>query len=111
MCDFGFARALNTSGATVTSVKGTHLYMPPELVMERPYDKTADLWSMGVVLYELFVGVPPFYTNHFVSLVRLIVQDSVKYPSNMRFATFSNPSPSFYSFLLINQLASHSNPF
>ena len=87
VADFGFAKTLTTSTTVVTSVKGTPLYMPPELVMEKPYDKTADLWSMGVVLYELFAGVPPFYTNHFVSLIRLIVQDAVKYPANMRFVT------------------------
>ncbi|KAA6392787.1 MAG: putative Serine/threonine-protein kinase TIO, partial [Streblomastix strix] len=83
VCDFGFARALSRSTVCLTSVKGTPLYMPPELVMEQPYDKSADLWSMGIVLYELFVGVPPFYTNNFVSLIRLIVSDPVKYPANM----------------------------
>ncbi|KAK2956030.1 putative serine/threonine protein kinase [Blattamonas nauphoetae] len=91
VADFGFARTLSRSSVCLTSMKGTPLYMPPELVMEKPYDKSADLWSMGIVLYELFVGVPPFYTNNFVSLVRLIVQDPVKYPSNM--------SDTFKSFL------------
>jgi serine/threonine protein kinase len=39
--------------------------------------------SLGVILYELFVGQPPFYTNNLVTLVRLIINDSVKYPDNM----------------------------
>lgn len=55
------------------------------------YDHTADLWSLGVILYELFVGVPPFYTNSIYSLINLIVKDPVKYPSTM--------SPEFKSFL------------
>ena len=58
-------------------------YMAPEVVKEKPYDHTADLWSMGVILYELYVGQPPFYTNSIYSLINLIVKDSVKYPDSM----------------------------
>lgn len=64
-------------------LQGTPLYMAPELVQELPYNHTADLWSVGVILYELFVGTPPFYANSLYSLIHLIVKDPVKYPSNM----------------------------
>jgi len=47
---------LSTSSEVVTSIKGTPLYMAPELVKELPYNTTVDLWSLGVILYELFVG-------------------------------------------------------
>jgi fused len=67
----------------LTSIKGTPLYMAPELVKEKPYNRTVDLWSLGIILYELFVGKPPFYTNNIYSLIQLIVRDPVKYPSNM----------------------------
>merc|ERR1719478_1263367 len=67
----------------LTSIKGTPLYMAPELVQERPYDCSADLWSLGVICYELFVGQPPFYTNSLISLIHLIVENPVKYPDNM----------------------------
>ncbi|XP_071789953.1 uncharacterized protein [Asterias amurensis] len=62
--------------------QGTPLYMAPELVEEKPYDHTADLWSLGCILYELFVGTPPFYTNSIFQLVSLI-KDPVKWPKNM----------------------------
>jgi fused-like protein len=55
--------------------------MSPELVKEQPYDATSDLWSLGVILYELFHGQPPFYTNSIYSLINQIVKDPVKYPS------------------------------
>ena len=91
LCDFGFARALTQQSLTLTSVKGTPLYMAPELVQEQPYDHTVDLWSLGVILYELFRGEPPFYTNNIIALVGLIVKDPVKWPTGM--------SPDFKSFL------------
>ncbi|NWW31097.1 STK36 kinase, partial [Panurus biarmicus] len=91
LCDFGFARAMSIHTMVLTSIKGTPLYMSPELVEERPYDHTADLWSVGCILYELFVGTPPFYTNSIFQLVSLIIKDPVKWPMNM--------SPVFKSFL------------
>uniref|UniRef100_A0A3Q3K9E4 non-specific serine/threonine protein kinase n=1 Tax=Monopterus albus TaxID=43700 RepID=A0A3Q3K9E4_MONAL len=69
LCDFGFARAMSVSTLVLTSIKGTPLYMSPELVEEKPYDHTADLWSLGCILYELHTGAPPFYTNSIFHLV------------------------------------------
>ncbi|GBG32004.1 Serine/threonine-protein kinase TIO [Hondaea fermentalgiana] len=83
LCDFGFARALSAKTIMVTSIKGTPLYMAPELVREQPYNHTADLWSLGVILYELFVGQPPFFTNNIYTLINLIVKNEVRYPSEM----------------------------
>ncbi|XP_061465302.1 serine/threonine-protein kinase 36 isoform X2 [Rhineura floridana] len=91
LCDFGFARAMSIHTMVLTSIKGTPLYMSPELVEEKPYDHTADLWSVGCILYELYVGTPPFYTNSIFQLVSLIIKDPIKWPKNM--------SPNFKSFL------------
>lgn len=83
LCDFGFARVMSSQTTVLTSIKGTPLYMAPELVQERPYNYSADLWSLGVICYELFVGQPPFYTNSLISLIHLIVENPVKYPDTM----------------------------
>lgn len=83
LCDFGFARAMSSNTIVLTSIKGTPLYMSPELVKEQPYDATSDLWSLGVILYELYVGQPPFYTNSIYSLINIIVKDPVKYPTDI----------------------------
>ncbi|XP_068679432.1 serine/threonine-protein kinase 36-like [Montipora foliosa] len=91
LCDFGFARAMSINTLVLTSIKGTPLYMSPELVQEKPYDHNSDLWSLGCILYELFVGTPPFYTNSIFQLVNLICRDTVKWPEDM--------SPDFQSFL------------
>lgn len=91
LCDFGFARAISRDSSLLTSIKGTPLYMAPELVRQQPYNYTVDLWSLGVILYELAVGRPPFYTDRIVSLIDMIVREPVRYPPTM--------SPDFQSFL------------
>ena len=48
--------------------------MAPELVQEKPYDHTADLWALGAILYELSTGLPPFYTNSIIQLVKMITR-------------------------------------
>jgi len=83
VCDFGFARAMSINTVFLTSIKGTPLYMAPELVREQPYDLAADLWSLGVILYELFVGLPPFYSNSLCSIANSIIEDTVTYPPHM----------------------------
>jgi serine/threonine protein kinase len=83
LCDFGFARAMSQHTLVVTSIKGTPLYMAPELVQEQPYNHTVDLWSLGVILFELFTGEPPFYTTSIYSLVKAIIQDNIKWPKRI----------------------------
>ncbi|KAH6821716.1 kinase family with ARM repeat domain-containing protein [Perilla frutescens var. hirtella] len=56
LCDFGFARAMSANTVVLRSIKGTPLYMAPELVREQPYNHTADLWSLGVILKKILMG-------------------------------------------------------
>jgi serine/threonine protein kinase len=56
LCDFGFARAMSAGTLVLTSIKGTPLYMAPELVQEQPYTHAVDLWSLGVILYGACKG-------------------------------------------------------
>ncbi|VDD79214.1 unnamed protein product [Mesocestoides corti] len=91
LCDFGFARTMSFNTLVLTSIKGTPLYMSPEIVEERPYDHTADLWALGCILYELAVGTPPFYTSNIIQLVKMITNNKVKWSEKM--------SPMFKSFL------------
>jgi eukaryotic-like serine/threonine-protein kinase len=58
--DFGIARA-GTSDMTETgSIMGTAQYLSPEQAQGHPVDARSDLYSIGIVLYELLVGAPPF---------------------------------------------------
>ncbi|XP_012282365.1 serine/threonine-protein kinase fused isoform X2 [Orussus abietinus] len=71
---------MSTGTHVLTSIKGTPLYMAPELIEERPYDHNADLWSLGCIVYELVVGTPPFQTTSILHLVKLIRCDPVNWP-------------------------------
>ncbi|XP_044755661.1 serine/threonine-protein kinase fused-like [Coccinella septempunctata] len=81
LCDFGFARNMSTGTHVLTSIKGTPLYMAPELIDELPYDHNADLWSLGCIIYELLVGAPPFCTSSILHLIRLIKHEQIQWPS------------------------------
>nr|XP_015839942.1 PREDICTED: serine/threonine-protein kinase fused isoform X2 [Tribolium castaneum] len=81
LCDFGFARNMSTGTHVLTSIKGTPLYMAPELIEEQPYDYKADLWSLGCIMYELLVGAPPFCTASILHLIRLIRHEQIRWPT------------------------------
>ena len=83
LCDFGFARNLGMNTFVLTSIKGTPLYMAPELIEEKPYDHTADLWSLGCILYELLVGQPPFSTTSLFQLIKKIRYECIQWPGHL----------------------------
>ncbi|OHT02218.1 AGC family protein kinase [Tritrichomonas foetus] len=83
ICDFGFARALSNTTLVLTSIKGTPLYMAPELVQEQPYDEKVDIWALGVILYELYYGKPPFFTNSIYKLIQMIVNSPIVFPGDI----------------------------
>ncbi|XP_029177902.1 serine/threonine-protein kinase fused [Nylanderia fulva] len=80
LCDFGFARSMSTGTHVLTSIKGTPLYMAPELIEEHPYDHNADLWSLGCIIFELLEGSPPFQTTSILHLIKLIRYQAIQWP-------------------------------
>ncbi|HET8540584.1 MAG TPA: serine/threonine-protein kinase [Anaeromyxobacter sp.] len=76
LMDFGLVRAANDGQASLTAtgrVVGTYRYMSPEQAQGKPVDPRSDLYSLGVILYELLAGVPPFAASEPVGLWRQIL--------------------------------------
>ena len=60
IADFGLARLLQENSLASTTC-GTPGYVAPEVLMQQPYGKECDFWSIGVVAFILLSGTPPFY--------------------------------------------------
>ena len=83
ICDFGFAKKMSASTVCLHSMKGTPLYIAPEIILEKPYNHKIDVWSFGVIIYQFYTGIPPFYADSFPKLGPKILNDKVIYPKNM----------------------------
>lgn len=59
LADFGFARKLE-HGEYLNEFFGTLSYMAPEVLLKNNYDKKADIWSLGISIFELLTGKLPF---------------------------------------------------
>lgn len=84
--DFGIARAVSDSSSTVaetTAIIGTAAYFSPEQAKGEPVDARADLYSTGVVLYELLAGRPPFRGESPVAVAYQHVSEAPLPPSEV----------------------------
>jgi len=69
MTDFGIARSVDVEGVTITgTVLGTSEYIAPEQARGQQVDALTDVYSLGVVLYELLTGGVPFQGENFVAV-------------------------------------------
>jgi len=83
IADFGFARHLSGVDMAETMC-GSPLYMAPEVLNGEKYDVRADLWSTGVVLFEMVTGKTPFHGQTPIDLLRNIKTKAVRMPNDLR---------------------------
>ncbi|CAE7578338.1 NEK1 [Symbiodinium natans] len=76
--DFGIARVLDATKDYARTMVGTPYYLSPEIIEDRPYNFKSDIWSLGVVLYEMTTLKHPFDADSLVILASKILKD--QYP-------------------------------
>ncbi|MBK7658134.1 MAG: serine/threonine protein kinase [Betaproteobacteria bacterium] len=81
--DFGIARIESSSLTQVGTVVGTPTHMSPEQLAGLPADGRADVWSAGVILYELLTGVSPFMGDTPVVVMNKVLQAQPDPPSRL----------------------------
>jgi len=79
LADFGWATHVTSSRS---SLAGTPMYVAPEMVSSTPYDYRVDIWSIGVVLFELLTGDLPFFDEDEDQMYDQISRKEVTFPSH-----------------------------
>ena len=79
IADFGICKILENKLSTNTQI-GTPYYLSPEMVNGAYYNKKTDIWSLGVILYELIYKKYPFTANNIGNLVYKIKTENIHFP-------------------------------
>ena len=82
--DFGLAKMLGDKEET-QSFCGTPEYLAPEMVTQTGHDKGVDWWALGILIYEMLIGVTPFFNKNREMLLLKIQKAKVVFPDRKKY--------------------------
>ncbi|KHN79910.1 Serine/threonine-protein kinase sgk-1 [Toxocara canis] len=80
LTDFGLCKENMHPSDTTETFCGTPEYLAPEILLKKPYDRTVDWWCLGSVLFEMLVGLPPFYSKDRAEMYERILHQKLVVP-------------------------------
>ena len=87
LTDFGMSK-LKEAEEDETYVICTPQYAAPEVLREGAFSFASDWWSLGILLYEMVVGIPPYYSNNRDLMVKLILEFKTHYPKKIEISDY-----------------------
>ena len=79
--DFGLANIMSASNI-LRSKCGTPVYMAPEMLQNRPYDSSVDVWASGILLYIVLSGTLPFFADSPDDFLELVLSSRFSFPDD-----------------------------
>jgi serine/threonine protein kinase len=73
----------NNNNLYTTTLIGKPNYIPPEMILNKPYNKSCDFWALGIILYELLCGVDPYKNNDPIIIYQNILEEKKVFPKNL----------------------------
>jgi protein kinase A len=81
LTDFGFAKVINNN--KTYTLCGTPEYLAPEIILNKGHGKPVDWWTMGILLYEMLVGIDPFSDDDPMMIYQKIIKGKIRFPNTI----------------------------